>query len=142
MLSALSRAGNVYGSPLLKAVDVTVSGPGSQVSFADSYTFDIAGKTRNDMGYVSKTFTFTAGPGNASTIRFASKDPPSTSCGAVLDDIVVAAGRRSHPPYFAREFESSRNLSFFFDVAWKGLFYSDSLDHLSCRCQRSYCDRS
>lgn len=86
----------MYGPPLLKTVDLNVSGGGS-VLFANSYTFDIAGKTRNDMGYVSKTFTFTAGAGNSSQLCFASKDPATTSCGAVLDNIVVAAGGPQAP---------------------------------------------
>lgn len=91
MLSFSFLAGNVYGPPRIKSVDVSVSGPDS-VYYNNSYSFDMAGKTRNNMGFVTKTFTFTAGAGNTSTIRFASKDPASTSCGAVLDNIVVAPG--------------------------------------------------
>jgi choice-of-anchor C domain-containing protein len=54
------------------------------------FTFDITGKTPNDMGWVSKTWEFTA-KADRTTIEFVSLT--EGDAGPALDDVVVVAIR-------------------------------------------------
>ena len=76
-----SLAGNPDGLPTVKNLTVVATGGATS-----SYTFDITGKTRAAMGWVSKTYAFTANAAST-TLSFNSLD--ATSAGPALDNVVV-----------------------------------------------------
>jgi choice-of-anchor C domain-containing protein len=75
-------AGNPNSEPTEKKLQV--SGAGKKMEF----TFDATGKTRTDMGWVRKTWDFTA-EADMTTLQFLSL--LDGDAGAALDDVVVVA---------------------------------------------------
>lgn len=77
-----SLAGNPGGAPTVKTGEVRIDGQNFQ-----DFTFNTAGKTFANMGYVTRQFTFVAN--NSSTkLTFASTSG-LTSYGPVIDDVKV-----------------------------------------------------
>lgn len=77
-----SLAGNPGGAPTVKTGEVRIDGQNFQ-----DFTFNTAGKTFANMGYVTRQFTFVAN--NPSTkLTFASTSGPS-AYGPVIDDVKV-----------------------------------------------------
>ena len=79
-----SLAGNPVAGPTVKTGTASVNG-----GLTQSFSFDITGKTRTDMGYVRKSFHFLA-TSHTSTLEFASTTTPA-GWGPVIDDVVVRA---------------------------------------------------
>jgi len=78
-------AGNPLRGPILKPM--RVSAAGQEMDF----TFDITGKSGYNMGWVSKSWTFTANSAST-TIEFRSLTAsPTTGWGAVIDNVSVTA---------------------------------------------------
>jgi len=77
-------AGNATAGPTMKTLQVSAGGKTKE------FTFDTAGKTRNNMGWVSKTWEFTA-ESDQTTLEFLSLTPGDS--GSALDDVVVVAIR-------------------------------------------------
>jgi catechol 2,3-dioxygenase-like lactoylglutathione lyase family enzyme len=75
-------AGNWYKGPTIKKMDVVVEGGPVR-----SYKFSIAGKTRRNMGWVRKTYEFTA-ISESSLLKFISRS--GSAFGPALDDVRVA----------------------------------------------------
>lgn len=74
-------AGNPQSTPVLKSGSVLIDGQNFQ-----DFSFDTTGKTRTNMGYVNRQFTFQAA--NPSTaISFASTTP--SAYGPVIDDVRI-----------------------------------------------------
>ncbi|KJS56782.1 hypothetical protein VM98_05390 [Streptomyces rubellomurinus subsp. indigoferus] len=74
-------AGNPAGGPALRTGRAEIDGQDFQ-----DFTFDITGKTRADMGYVGRQFSFVA-RNSSTTLTFAST--VAGPYGPVLDDIQV-----------------------------------------------------
>ncbi|CAL9415489.1 hypothetical protein SUDANB171_01739 [Streptomyces sp. enrichment culture] len=74
-------AGNTAGAPTVKTGKVLVDGQNFQ-----DFSFDITGKSRTDMGYVYRQFTFVATAGST-TLTFVSTT--DTAMGPVIDDVTV-----------------------------------------------------
>jgi choice-of-anchor C domain-containing protein len=81
---SFDMAGNTDGLPQTKTLLVTVD------SFLPvSFTFDTAGKSRTNMGWVTNTFTFTA-TSTTTSLSFASgSGGPDPFYGAALDNVRV-----------------------------------------------------
>jgi choice-of-anchor C domain-containing protein len=77
-----SLAGNPDAAPTVKTGNIQIGG---QV-FQD-FSFNVAGKTRTNMGYVRRQVTFVATTAST-TLTFASTTPNSAA-GPVLDDVTV-----------------------------------------------------
>ncbi|SFL96511.1 choice-of-anchor C family protein [Streptomyces pini] len=77
-----SLAGNPDGASPLKTGRALVDGQNFQ-----DFSFDTAGKTRSNMGYVTRQFTFVAN-NPTTTLAFASTTPNSAH-GPVIDDVRV-----------------------------------------------------
>jgi choice-of-anchor C domain-containing protein len=78
-------AGNPYGGPIQKPM--RVSAAGQEMNF----TFDITGKNASNMGWVSKSWTFTANAAST-TLEFRSLTvSPATGFAAVIDNVSVTA---------------------------------------------------
>jgi choice-of-anchor C domain-containing protein len=76
-------AGNYGLPPVIKPLSVTVAGT------TNNYTFDTTGKSAGNMGWVARTFTFTA-TGSTSTIDFVSDlGATGTFAGAALDNVSI-----------------------------------------------------
>lgn len=75
-------AGNPDGGPTVKSLSVSADA----TSFTD--TFSTAGKTRANMGWVKKSFTFTADDAFA-TLKFASTN--TGAFGPAIDNVTVQA---------------------------------------------------
>lgn len=73
-------AGNWNGPPTIKSLRVSVAG------MSIDYDFDTTGRSDSDMGWVNKTFNFTA-TGTSSTLRFDSL--VSGFYGPALDNVIV-----------------------------------------------------
>jgi choice-of-anchor C domain-containing protein len=78
---SFSMAGNPDGGGN-KSIQATVTTP-------NTYTFDITGATRANMGWVTQTFNFVA-TSNSSTLSFVG-NPTNTAYGAALDNVSVVA---------------------------------------------------
>jgi choice-of-anchor C domain-containing protein len=74
-------AGNTDAGPAVKTGKVLVNGEVEQ-----NFSFDITGKSRTDMGYVTKQFTFLSS-GTSATLQFASTTPGAY--GPVVDKVQV-----------------------------------------------------
>ncbi|MEU3602475.1 choice-of-anchor C family protein [Streptomyces sp. NPDC006798] len=81
-----SLAGNPEGvnQPVVKTGRALIDGQNFQ-----DFTFDVTGKTRANMGYVNRQFTFTAGAA-ATTLGFVSST--TGAHGPVLDNVQVKLG--------------------------------------------------
>lgn len=77
-----SLAGNTAAGPVVKTGKALVDGQEFQ-----NFSFDITGRTRTDMGYVTRTFGFVAN-GTSTTLTFVSTTPSSAN-GPVIDDVTV-----------------------------------------------------
>jgi choice-of-anchor C domain-containing protein len=75
-------AGNLAGPPTVKSGNVSVNG--QQV---DTFTFSIAGKTSNNMGWVYRSFYFTNLLSTSAVLQFAGTS--GTLWGAMIDDVKV-----------------------------------------------------
>ncbi|MDH6108492.1 choice-of-anchor C domain-containing protein [Kitasatospora sp. MAP12-15] len=75
-------AGNPAGPPILKTGSALIDGQDFQ-----DFSFDTAGKSFTNMGYVNRQFTFQA-TNSATTIGFASTTPNSPF-GPVVDDVRI-----------------------------------------------------
>jgi choice-of-anchor C domain-containing protein len=78
-------AGNPGEAPMEKKLQVSAGGKTTE------FTFDITGKTRTDMGWVTKTWEFTA-EADETTLQFMSLTEGCS--GPALDDVVVVAIRK------------------------------------------------
>lgn len=81
---SFSLAGNPDSGPAVKTGYVLIDG-----RFTKSFSFDITGKSRTNMGYVPEEFTFLA-TGNSTTLEFASRTTPG-GYGPVIDNVHVHA---------------------------------------------------
>ncbi|WP_149181545.1 choice-of-anchor C family protein [Streptomyces sp. TRM49041] len=77
-----SLAGNPAGAPTVKTGEVRIDGQNFQ-----DFTFNTAGKTYANMGYVTRQFTFVANR-PSTKLTFASTSGP-TAYGPVIDDVKV-----------------------------------------------------
>jgi choice-of-anchor C domain-containing protein len=80
-------AGNYGAPPVIKPLAVTING------VTTSYTFDTTGQSGLNMGWTTKTLTFTA-TATSSTINFVSDVTASggtLNAGAALDNVQIAA---------------------------------------------------
>ena len=75
-------AGNVEGGSAIKEMRVLAG-----VDQAD-FSFDTTGKSATDMGWVTRTFVFTASSATT-TLEFLSLTPAPPNCGPVIDNVVV-----------------------------------------------------
>jgi choice-of-anchor C domain-containing protein len=75
-------AGNIANGPVVKTGQVLVNG-----RVVQNFSFDITGKSRTDMGYVTKEVTFLA-TGTSTTLQFSSTTSPS-GWGPVIDKVDV-----------------------------------------------------
>jgi choice-of-anchor C domain-containing protein len=82
---SFSLAGNPESVPAEKKLQVSAGGKTRE------FTFDTTGKTRHDMGWVRKTWEFTA-EADETTLEFQSLTE-NTAEGPALDDVVVVAIR-------------------------------------------------
>ena len=79
-------AGNPNAGPTVKQMQLQAAGQTSSV-----FTFDITGKTPTNMGWVTKTWCFTASS-SSTTLEFDSLDGSSSNYGPALDNVRVTAG--------------------------------------------------
>lgn len=79
---SFALAGNPVGLPVVKTVNVAVGDENAD------FTFDTAGKTVTDMGWVMETFRFTAG---ATTERLTFTSLNGTAFGPALDNVSISA---------------------------------------------------
>jgi choice-of-anchor C domain-containing protein len=97
-------AGNFESGPTVKLLKVSAAGQSA------NFSFDTTGKSKNNMGWITREFTFTA---NAPTVTLAFESQSGSGWGPALDNvrvddlipepsalalvslIVIAAGRRS-----------------------------------------------
>ena len=75
-------AGNPAGDPIIKTQNVAAAAANAD------FTFDIRGHDLVNMGWVEKSFVFTA-TGTSTTLTFTSLD--NTACGPALDNVSVNA---------------------------------------------------
>ncbi|MDP2998151.1 MAG: choice-of-anchor C family protein [Bryobacterales bacterium] len=75
-------AANFYAGPTVKSVLVTAPG------VSQAFNFDSTGRSADNMGWQTKTIQFRA-TDTRSTLSFASQDPPGSSFGPALDNVVV-----------------------------------------------------
>jgi len=78
-------AGNVDGVPTIKEMEASATGLATQSAL---FTFDITGKTRVDMGWTTKTWSFVA---DAGTTRLQFQALNDTGYGAAIDNVSVVA---------------------------------------------------
>jgi choice-of-anchor C domain-containing protein len=76
-------AGNVETEPLAKVLRVSINGQ------QRDFSFDAAGHTRQQLGWVRQQIVFTA-RGDKTTLCFSNASPTPTASGAALDNVVVA----------------------------------------------------
>jgi len=82
-LVTFDLAGNPYRPPTIKPLRVSAAGQEME------FTFDIAGKSGSNMGWLSKSWTFTAKDAST-TLEFRSLTvSPSTGWGAAIDNVSV-----------------------------------------------------
>ncbi len=76
-------AGNGFGPPKVKPMSVSVAGQETD------FTFDLTGKSPSNMGWVTKSVTFTA-VSTSTTLEFHSRTvSPNVGWGAVIDNVSV-----------------------------------------------------
>lgn len=78
---SFALAGNPDGGPAVKTGQVLVNGKA-----VTNFSFDITGKTRANMGFVTEEFTFLA-TSNSTTLQFASTT--SGAYGPVIDNVHI-----------------------------------------------------
>ena len=76
-------AANFYGGPTIKSVLVTAPG------VSQAFNFDSSARSAANMGWQTQTIRFRA-TDTRSTLSFASQDPPGSSFGPALDNVIVA----------------------------------------------------
>ncbi|MCG5215889.1 choice-of-anchor C family protein [Streptosporangium sp. KLBMP 9127] len=76
-------AGNPESGPRVKTGEARING-----EVAQRFSFDTAGKTTTDMGYVTKRFYFKPSS-SSTTLEFASTTDPASAYGPVIDDVRV-----------------------------------------------------
>jgi choice-of-anchor C domain-containing protein len=76
-------AGNVETEPLKKVLRVSINGDHRD------FSFDAAGHTRQQLGWVRKQIVFVA-QGGKTTLWFSNASPKATASGVALDNVVVA----------------------------------------------------
>ena len=81
-------AANFYAGDLIKSVLVTAPG------FSQTYTFNSAGRTALNMGWVTETFQFVA-TGTTSTLSFDSQT--NSAFGAAIDNVKVSLDGTTAP---------------------------------------------
>jgi choice-of-anchor C domain-containing protein len=81
-LVSFDLAGNPDEDPMVKTLRLSAGGS------SQDFTFDITGKTRENLGWSPQTFSFVAS-GDSTTLSFASLD--NTAYGPALDNVVVTA---------------------------------------------------
>lgn len=79
-----SLAGNPDGGPAEKKLGVAAAGKKAE------FTFDATGKTKEDMGWASKTWDFTA-TDDETTLELYTLTTENESCGPALDNVAVRA---------------------------------------------------
>lgn len=84
-------AGNPNGAPTIKTMRVTAAGQ------HQDFTFDITGKTTQNMGWTAKTWTFTANS-SSTTLEFYSRDTVNGSYGPALDNVSVTLVAATNTP--------------------------------------------
>jgi len=85
---AFDLAANFYAGDLIKSVLVTAP------NFSQTYTFNSAGRTALNMGWITETFQFVA-TGTSSTLSFDSQT--NSAFGAALDNVRVSADDTTAP---------------------------------------------
>ena len=75
-------AGNPAFGPTVKTAMVSAAGQ------SQNFSFDITGKSFADMGWVLRSWTFTAA-GSSTTLKFYTADSPATGWGPALDNVDV-----------------------------------------------------
>jgi choice-of-anchor C domain-containing protein len=75
-------AGNPDFGPLIKTVMISAAGQ------SQNFSFDITGKSFGNMGWVLRSWTFTAA-GPSTTLKFYTADSPATGFGPALDNVDV-----------------------------------------------------
>lgn len=78
-------AGNPSGPPTSAVKTMMVSAGGA----SQAYSFDSTGKLNTNMGWVSKTFTFSSDNSGSATLQFMSTSSADGFTGPVLDNVVV-----------------------------------------------------
>jgi choice-of-anchor C domain-containing protein len=79
-----SMAGNPEGGPDEKKLGVSAAGKKAE------FTFDAAGKTKDDMGWATKTWDFTA-TDDETTLEIYTLLTENDACGPTLDNVAVRA---------------------------------------------------
>ena len=79
---SFDMAGNPDPAPPIKSLRVQAAGQSAD------FSFDTTGKTGADMGWVTKTFSFTA-TAATTTLEFKSLMPADSSRGPALDNVIV-----------------------------------------------------
>ena len=103
-----SLAGNPDGGPVTKLVGVTAS-----IS-SQGYTFDTTGHDKNNMGWVTETFTFTAGHTSEllsfeSAVFFGGAAPYAAAYGPAIDNVsILDSGWRNRANATARSASAVR----------------------------------
>jgi choice-of-anchor C domain-containing protein len=84
-LVTFDMAGNPDNVPRFKTMEVSAIGSATP---AGSFTFDVNGKTRSAMGWTTMQWTFVAGPGSTTTLRFLSTVTGANNAwGPALDNV-------------------------------------------------------
>jgi len=79
-------AGNPDNGPTIKTLDVTIDGV-----FSQSYSFDITGKTKQNMGWMTYGFLFTANDNLTSIVFDSTTGFEDNAWGAALDNVRLDA---------------------------------------------------
>jgi choice-of-anchor C domain-containing protein len=77
-------AGNPLGEQAVKVMGVRAGGQ------KEEFTFDTTGKSKDDLGWVTKTWDFTA-VGTETTLEFHTKMTQDSFCGPKIDNVSVVA---------------------------------------------------
>ncbi|MBD0363850.1 MAG: DUF642 domain-containing protein, partial [Coleofasciculus sp. C3-bin4] len=79
-------AGDPVGAPQIKQMGVTAAGQ------SKTFSFNVSGRSRNNMGWQTNTWVFTA-TSTSTTLEFFSLNQGGGSSGPALDNVsVVSAG--------------------------------------------------
>jgi choice-of-anchor C domain-containing protein len=76
-------AGNPDGIPLVKTLDATFGGT------TQSFSFDVTGHDRNNMGWVNYSF-YAAATGPSTTLSFLNTTTPASAFGPAIDNVSVS----------------------------------------------------
>lgn len=85
-------AGDPVGAPQIKQMRVTAARPGAPAQQGANFSFDVSGRSTNNMGWQTKRWVFTA-TSTQTTLEFYSLNQGGGSSGPALDNVsVVSAG--------------------------------------------------